>query len=457
MCMGEKRFSALVSQDAFKDKAFRQAASKLSFVRARAKKDADGKVVGWGWQFDLSKTVEEEEINALLHGFDDADVKRFLGMVRKVYQKDEPSRASTDASLEAASAALSFDEFIRSCAKSIQCTNMTYTVQGDLVDGFCYPNERDDTFSVFDLMAGHNTRRKVQVIVTGKTVIDTGTEKKARKDIEIDPMEFVGRFSDSTVEVTGLLRFYQGKAAISLWAKEIRWLDVSSRLREREDAIRTYHDQFKTEEQQAQFGLSRVERIAVITGGTEEAPCQGAVDFDNKIYRKSGVKIDYAYINSNDVREVIQQIDALDTAGTYDAICIVRGGGDKEELCQYSSPALLDAIHRAKTPIVTGIGHMNDDLLCNWMADYDAGTPTGAANFINRESNRVRKAADKQKNTLERARTGKNHVSLLEEKEYLLAEIEELQGEIARLKVENDKLRSLKGKSGFFQRLFSRF
>lgn len=443
--MAKEHYSALISQKEFTNKAFRQAASKLSFVKAKPRKDEDGKILEWCWQFDLSKDVTEEEIQSVLHGFGDADIRKFVDIVKNVYPK------------ASASSVLSFDDFIRDCAKNIQYTNLEYTVAGDLVDGFSYPSERDETFAIFDLMASHNTKRKVQVIVTGKTVIDTEEARQMRQEVEIAPDEFVERFSDSSVEVSGVLRFYQGRAAISLWAKEIRWMGASSRIQEREDAEKRYSKYFKTMEEQKRFALPCVKKIGVITGGTEKAPCQGAMDFANKIYRKSGIEIQYAYVNSNDVREVIQKIGELDASGLYDTICIVRGGGDKEDLCQYSSPALLNAIHAAKTPIVTGIGHANDDLLCNRMADYDAGTPTGAANFINKEAGRIRKAEAERNGWKERTEQKHLAMSLQEEKAFLLEEIEELQGEVARLKAENERLCNQKENGGFFRRLFGRF
>lgn len=210
---------------------------------------------------------------------------------------------------------------------------------------------------------------------------------------------------------------------------------------------------FKDEQSQLHFELVRVKHIAVITGGSEAAPCQGAVDFKNKIYRRNGPSIDYSYVNSNNVKEVIQKLIALDGKG-YDAICIVRGGGDKEDLCQYSSPELLQAIHDASTPIITGVGHANDQLLCDRVADYNAGTPTGAANYLNKELNRIRKAEFTRQNMRNIAKQKQEIISASEDREYLLAEIEELQNENARLKAKIQEVQQRQEKKGFFSRLF---
>ena len=49
----------------------------------------------------------------------------------------------------------------------------------------------------------------------------------------------------------------------------------------------------------------------------------------------------------------------------------------------FSQSEVLEAIHKSAIPIITGIGHQNDDLLCDRVADYNADTPTGAAELLN--------------------------------------------------------------------------
>ena len=82
-----------------------------------------------------------------------------------------------------------------------------------------------------------------------------------------------------------------------------------------------------------------------------------------------------------DVANIVDALMSLKQEPDLDYIAIVRGGGDKESLVKLCEPAMLRAIHDLGN-VVTGIGHTEDKLLCGRAALYDAGTPTGAAQFI---------------------------------------------------------------------------
>lgn len=85
------------------------------------------------------------------------------------------------------------------------------------------------------------------------------------------------------------------------------------------------------------------------------------------------------------VREDIAlQIREINTRGGYDCIVIVRGGGSPNDLFEFNNPTLLQAIAKSKIPVVTGIGHEGDYLLCEEVADVRCSTPTAAAELLNK-------------------------------------------------------------------------
>jgi len=64
-------------------------------------------------------------------------------------------------------------------------------------------------------------------------------------------------------------------------------------------------------------------------------------------------------------------------------LVLTRGGGDWESLQPFNSEELVKAIFSSKIPIITGIGHEDDETLADLVADLRASTPTHAAKILN--------------------------------------------------------------------------
>jgi exodeoxyribonuclease VII large subunit len=80
-------------------------------------------------------------------------------------------------------------------------------------------------------------------------------------------------------------------------------------------------------------------------------------------------------------REVAAAIERLDASGV-DVICVVRGGGSLEDLWAFNELPVAEAIWRARSPVVTGVGHETDTTLADLVADHRAHTPTDAAQTV---------------------------------------------------------------------------
>ncbi len=85
---------------------------------------------------------------------------------------------------------------------------------------------------------------------------------------------------------------------------------------------------------------------------------------------------------ANAAREVIEAIGALDRDPEVDVIVIARGGGSVEDLLPFSDEALIRAVHQARTPVVSAIGHEPDTPILDLVADVRASTPTDAAKIV---------------------------------------------------------------------------
>ncbi|MCJ8503912.1 exodeoxyribonuclease VII large subunit [Kocuria flava] len=82
------------------------------------------------------------------------------------------------------------------------------------------------------------------------------------------------------------------------------------------------------------------------------------------------------------VRAVTRALQELDAHPEVDVVVIARGGGSFEDLLAFSDESLVRAVAAARTPVVSAIGHENDQPLLDWVADLRASTPTDAGKRI---------------------------------------------------------------------------
>jgi len=75
-------------------------------------------------------------------------------------------------------------------------------------------------------------------------------------------------------------------------------------------------------------------------------------------------------------------IHHLDRSEDVDAIIVRRGGGSDSNLQAFNTERVAEAIFIANTPIVTAIGHTDDRLIADRVADMAAITPTAAGEYI---------------------------------------------------------------------------
>ena len=69
-------------------------------------------------------------------------------------------------------------------------------------------------------------------------------------------------------------------------------------------------------------------------------------------------------------------------AADFDAVVIIRGGGSKLDLATYDDYTLSALVAQMPLPVLTGIGHQQDESVMDMVAHTALKTPTAVAEFI---------------------------------------------------------------------------
>lgn len=219
----------------------------------------------------------------------------------------------------------------------------------------------------------------------------------------------------SRVIVQGTPRFYTGRGSFSLQVSEIRPVGVGELLARIE----------RLKQALASEGLfdPRLKRtlpflpncVGLITGRASAAE-RDVVEVARG--RWPDVRFSVRNTAVQGVSAVPQILDALaelDADPVVDVIILARGGGSVEDLLPFSDEALIRAISRCRTPVVSAIGHEPDSPLSDLVADLRAATPTDAAKRV------VPDVAEERRRIAEaRARTARALRAWVEREEHQL-------------------------------------
>ena len=97
--------------------------------------------------------------------------------------------------------------------------------------------------------------------------------------------------------------------------------------------------------------------------------------------------------------EIVKAIEDADSS-FCDILLLARGGGSIEDLWAFNEEMVARSVYDCNTPIVTGVGHEIDTTIVDFVADRRAPTPTGAAEMVSPDYQKVIVEIDNYKKRL---------------------------------------------------------
>ncbi len=184
------------------------------------------------------------------------------------------------------------------------------------------------------------------------------------------------------VVVHGRPRYYANRGTMSLVADEIRMVGLGELLArlERRRQLLAAEGLFARELKRRLPFLPR--RVGLVTA-RDSAAERDVIENARRRWPGVDIVVEYATMQGvNCVGHVIEALDRLDRQPQVEVVVIARGGGSLEDLLPFSDEALVRAVAKAATPVVSAIGHEPDSPLLDLVADARASTPTDAAKLV---------------------------------------------------------------------------
>lgn len=176
--------------------------------------------------------------------------------------------------------------------------------------------------------------------------------------------------------------FWPTRGSLSMRAKEIRPVGIGALLAElaRLKELLAAEGLFSPDRKKSLPFIPQ--RIGLICGRASAAMDDVLV---NARERWPGIQFEVREVPVQGVQAVSSvsaALSELDADPAVDVIIIARGGGSVEDLLPFSNESLVRAVAACMTPVVSAIGHEQDNPLVDFVADLRASTPTDAAKRV---------------------------------------------------------------------------
>jgi len=123
--------------------------------------------------------------------------------------------------------------------------------------------------------------------------------------------------------------------------------------------------------------LPRPPQVIGLVAGEQSKACADVIGSLKDAGVEAHVVLEAALMQGPEVVEEIKSaLAALNAKPDVDVIVIARGGGSKTGLAVFNDGTLAQAIVESRVPVITAIGHRQDEFLADLVADSSVPTPS---------------------------------------------------------------------------------
>lgn len=347
---------------------------------------------------------------------------------------------------------LHFADIFKDFSQHVHYPTLRYQLIADVYNEFESPTTKDIHLELID---EHKLNRKLVAIIPSNIV------EQIKQNFNLS----VITFKDSRIALIGQLDLYAPFGRFQIKVEDFAILGECSRI----EKLKQWEEKCasillkETANTALTFDFSKSLKIGLITAKNAAAKQDFISKLNPNYFQNTEFFIEEIELTKTE--NIVKSLQELQQK-SCDVICLVRGGGDSEMLLPFSEPVLLYALFESSVPIITGVGHKTDDLLCKRVkGTYNADTPTGAAEYLNLLARSYRENENKARNIANRKSKDeaqkielenlKQEIAKLEnfvfqlkqEKQLLFQQLEQAKNQIAYLQAEKEK-------KGILRRIF---
>jgi exodeoxyribonuclease VII large subunit len=148
--------------------------------------------------------------------------------------------------------------------------------------------------------------------------------------------------------------------------------------------------------------LPRFPRLIGLVTGNDAAAKRDVITHVVQRFPPANIVVAETYVQGPRApAAIVEAIGELCGRGV-DVLVLARGGGSFEDLLPFSDERVVRAVAACPVPVVSAVGHEQDNPLCDLAADVRASTPTAAARLVVPDAAELRAALGRSRGALHR-------------------------------------------------------